>query len=229
MTLIKEMADAVEFLSDLVKNTRDLATAVKDGRDYLTSQHPEAKADLVAMLGEMQTTIEGLARVTSVVTGFRFTTSGSAVDDEPSRFNDYVIGQKEKVAALRGSIRTLKGNCDRIRVARDKLNSMGTGWTGMFRLFNLRRRETEQRLANALSLFYADDQAMLFRVEQILDLSETALAEADDALGPRGSASPHRIGGAAAVLNVYADAFRDSAKDLNGLVRSLEEAAAALS
>ncbi|HEY6661841.1 MAG TPA: hypothetical protein VIZ66_02855 [Sphingomicrobium sp.] len=222
------MADAVQLLADLVKNTRELAQAVQDGREYFVRQHPEAKASLVQMLTEMQTTVEGLARVTSVVTGFRFTTDGAARDFEPSRFNTYVISQSEKVAKLRGDLRKLKGSCSNIRDARDKLNDLAGGqgdWAAMFRLFGKSRRARDNELARALSNFYADDRRMIEAIEKILKLSETALEEANAALGPPGHASTYNAEKAAAVLNVYGLVFNDSGKQLDALVKTLEDTA----
>lgn len=166
--------------------------------------------------------------MTSVVTGFRFTTTGAAVDFEPSRFNKYVIAQKERVAALRGNIRELKGSCGKVR---DKLNMLAgdkTDWTAMFRLFGSERREMNSQLAGALSMFYADDQRMIDLIVQILDLSQAALAEADEALGPPGMAAPYNVESAAAVLNVYAAAFTESEANLTALVMTLEDSVDAL-
>lgn len=231
MTIIRELADSIHLLAEIVQDTRELAKAINDGREYLTRQHPEAKNDLSNMLSEMQTTVEGLASVTSVVTGFRFTTKGAAVDFEPARFNRYVIDQKEKVTSLRGKISKLKGSCDKVGQARDKLNELAgdkNDWTAMFRLFSSKRREMDARLASSLSNFYADDQRMLDLIETVLHLSEVALSEADEALGPAGTASPDSIGTAAAVLGVYSAAFKQSEADLTALVETLQDSVKAL-
>jgi hypothetical protein len=231
VTIVREMADAINLLADLVRNTRELTKAINDGRDYLASQHPDAKKDLAEMLTEMQRTVEGLADVTSVVTGFRFTTAGAAVDFEPARFNKYVITQKKKVTKLRGNISILKGSSGKVGKARDKLNELAgdkRDWTAMFRLFGTRRRQMDTRLAGTLSNFYADDQRIIELIETILKLSQAVLKEADKALGPAGMASPDQVRTAAAVLNIYADAFKQSEADLEGLIKTLEESVDAL-
>ena len=232
MTIVHEMADAIKLLAELVKNTRELAKAVQDGRGYLIQQHPEAKASLVTMLTEMQTTVEGLADVTGVVTGFRFTIEGNARDFEPARFNQYVIEQSKKVAKLRGNLRSLKGSCKKVREARDKLNALAGNrgdWAAMFRLFGDQRRQRDTELASALSNFYADDQRMIDVIERMMRFSETALDEANEALGPAGHADPYKATDAAAVLNVYAAVFKQSGKELDALVKTLEETAQQLS
>lgn len=214
-----------------MSDTRELADAVNDGQKFLAREHPDAKVDLADMLSQMQSTVVGLASVTSVVTGFRFTNKGSDVDREPARFNEYVIEQKKSVAALRGGIRSLKGSCEKIRNDRDTLNELAgdkNDWTAMFRLFGKQRREREIELAAKLSDFYADDQRIIEVITQIMSISEAALAEADEALGPAGTASPDRVGLAASVLNVYAQVFKQSEKRLAALVKTLERAAVAL-
>jgi hypothetical protein len=56
VTVVLELVDAVHKLSEVTKDTRELAKAVQDGRKFLAREHPEAKADLVEMLSQMQTT-----------------------------------------------------------------------------------------------------------------------------------------------------------------------------
>jgi hypothetical protein len=231
VTIVRDVADAIHLLAELVRDTRELADAISDGRKFLTREHPEAKSDLVEMLTQMQATVEGLAEVTSVVTGFRFTITGAAVDFEPARFNKYVISQKKKVAGLRGDISKLKGSCDRIRDARDRLNKLAgneSDWAAMFRLFGKQRKELTAQLASRLSEFYADDQRMIEVITRVLDLSQAALAEADGALGPPGTASPYSVEAAAAVLGVYAAVFKQSEAELSALVQTLEDSVAAL-
>ncbi len=97
----------------------------------------------------------------------------------------------------------------------------------MFGLFGKQWREMNIRLASQLSLFYADDQQILEVVTGILDLSQTALDEADEALGPADTASPYNVG-TAAVLNVYAAAFKQTESDLAALVKTLENSVDAL-
>ena len=50
MTIARDVADAIHLLAELVRDTRELADAIGDGRKFLTREHPEAKADLVEMV-----------------------------------------------------------------------------------------------------------------------------------------------------------------------------------
>jgi hypothetical protein len=121
MTIARDVADAIHLLAELVRDTRELADAIGDGRKFLTREHPEAKADLVEMVTQMQATVEGLAEVTSVVTGFRFTTKGAAVDFEPARFNKYVIAQKKEGDRIPGQHKQTGASGYRMGVVRHRV------------------------------------------------------------------------------------------------------------
>src|SRR6266487_3943684 len=128
MALVSEVADVIRLLGDVVKNTREIVDAVNDGRKFLASRHPEAQQDFSDLLGQMQLTVEGLADVTKVISGFRFVSDGGTVHHETaerelSRFNDYVIEQKKDIAKLKNRIRELKADCEKVRALRDKLDA----------------------------------------------------------------------------------------------------------
>jgi hypothetical protein len=225
--LVNEIADLVHALSGLVKDTRDLAEALRDGRKYLERHHPEAKAALRDLLIQMRITVVGLATVTAVITEFKFTMGDEIAAAEVSRFNDYVLGRKTEVAMLRGNTSDLKGSCNRVREARDKLNgAAGTPWdfAALFTLLSTQRKIREQELASTLSNIYADDQSMIGLVTRLLDMADAALAEAVAALGPPGYAYPSQVGAAAATLGIYAAAFRQTEGELVALTGRLDKA-----
>jgi hypothetical protein len=230
--VIRDIADLLHGLAELVRDTRDLTEAVKDGRKFLAREHPEAKAAIVELLAQMRTTIVGLAGVTALITSFRFTDAAGASASEAARFNNHMIAQKERLARLRNDIRQLKGNCDSVRRSRDKLNALAGdpgGWSAMFRLFGVERQQREQELASTLSQFYADDQHMIILVERVLDMAMQALSEADAVFGPPAMADPNQVGAAAAVLGVYAAAFGTTEHDLESLANSMDDAIQSLS
>ena len=179
----------------------------------------------------MQITIEGLAAATAVMSGFRFVVgSPQAAEKDLQKFRSYVIGQEKKVVALRGRIRKLKADCRKIGRLRDDLNARkndGT-WSSMFGLLGMRKSMRRDELASAISRFYADDQMMIDEIERLLDLSQQALAEVDQALGPPGHANPYNVPTAARMLGVYAQAFREPQQQLQGLLDELGEVAGQL-
>lgn len=231
MTLVREVADALQLLTDVVRNTKALVDAVNDGRKFLASKHPEARDDFAELLRQMEITVAGLADVTKVVSGYRFVPEGAAADFEPARFNAYLIEEQAKVAELKGRIRELKGDCEKVRLIRDSLNARtrSKGWTSMFGLLGVKGRQRATELADTLSDLYADDQRMIELIQRMLRLAQKAISDVDKALGPPGTAYPRNVASASAVLRTYAAVFEEPQKKLDDLADSLTDAANALS
>ena len=231
MTIVREIADAVGMLAQIVDNTRSIVKAVDDGREYLARRYPDAAEEFAELLDQMQITVEGLAEATSVMSGFRFVVgSRSTAEKDLQSFRNYVIAQEAKVVSLRGQIRKLKADCDKIRGLRDDLEARrddGT-WSSMFGLLGMRKSARRDDLAGAISGFYADDQAMIYEVERLLDLSQRALAEVEEALGPPGHALAHNVPTAARMLGFYSQAFREPQQQLQQLLDALHQTAAEL-
>jgi hypothetical protein len=234
MPVVKEIAESIKLLGDVVKSTREIIKAVNDGREYLKRYYPDAQGDVSGLLQQMQRAIEGLASVTKVFSGFRFVISGSAVNTvtasrDLARLNDYLIAQRENVSRLKGKIRKLKADCDKVRQLRDKLDARAKTKTGsMFKLFGLKAQKRAQELYSALSDFYADDQRMIDLISDNLKLAEQALTEVEDTIGPPGTANPYNVPMAAQVLGLYAVLFRNSHGDLETLADELNDARVAL-
>jgi hypothetical protein len=231
MTLVREVADAVKLIADVVRNTRELVDAVNDGRAYLASKHPDASENFAKLLTQMQLTMEGLAEVTKVISGFRFEIEeGKAVRGEVSRFNAYVVEQSKAVTSLGGRIKDLKADCEQVRYLRDDLDarSKNRGPGSMFGLLGVKSRRQAQDLASKLSDFYADDQRMIDAIVSILTIAEQALNEVDSELGPPGTAYADNVEAAATILGLYAGAFVESRKQLDVLVDALDKAARAV-
>ena len=183
----------------------------------------------------MQRAIEGLASATKVISGFRFIVAGTSVElataeRDLARLNDYLIAQREKTSILKGRIRDLKADCDKIRKLRDKLDARTKthNWGSMFELFGSKARKLSQELHSVLSNFYADDQGMIQLLTDSLALTERALAEVEDALGPPGIANPYNVPLAAQVMGLYAVLFRAPHDELQCLADDLNQARMAI-
>ena len=235
MALVSEIADVIRMLADVVKNTREIVDAVNDGRKFLASRHPEAQQDVSDLLGQMQRTVEGLARVTKVLSGFRFVSHEGVVDRatadrELARFNDYAIKQKDDIAKLKNHIRKLKADCEKVRALRDKLDARteSRSWGSMFGLFGVKAQQRSLELHGSLSNFYADDQRMIDLFRQTLNLAESGIKDVENALGPPGMANPYNVPAAAAILRTYAVLFDTPQNELHRLADVLSEAGTAL-
>lgn len=235
MPLVKEIAESIKLLGDVVKSTRDIVKATNDGRAYLRRYYPEAQNDLRKLLRQMQRAVVGLARVTEVISGFRFVVvghsfSGEAAERDMVRLNNYLMKQRTKATTLRGSIRTLKANCDEVKKLRDKLDARTEthSWGSMFNLFGSKAKTRRLELSSAISNFYADDQKMIELLSSSLDLAEAAIAEVENALGPPGFANPYNVPVAAQILGAYAVLFKAPHEQLDSLADDLNQARMAL-
>jgi hypothetical protein len=234
MALISEIADVIKMLGEVVKNTREIVKAVNDGREFLASRHPEAQKDFSDLLTQMQLTVEGLAEVTKVISAFRFVSDGTVdrdtADRELARFNDYIVKQTGDIAKLRGRIRELKADCEKVRELRDKLDARTetASWGTMFGLLGDKARQRTQELHSSVSNFYADDQRMIDLFKETLELAESAIKDVETALGPPGIANPYNVPKAAAILGAYAVLFDEPHKELDSLADVLNDARIAL-
>jgi hypothetical protein len=235
MPLVREVAESIKLLGDVVTSTRDIVKAVNDGKEYLKRYYPDAQSDLSSLLQQMQRTIVGLANVTDVMSGFRFVVAGTSVDlDIASRdlrkLNDYLIAQRAKTAELRGHIHELKANCSKVYTLRGQLDARTKTktWGSMFELLGAKKLERSLELHAVVSSFYADDQRMIELVENTLQLTEKAVAEVEDCLGPPGMMNPYNVPNAAEVLGLYAKLFRAPHDELQGLANDLHDASMAL-
>jgi hypothetical protein len=235
MTLVREVADVIKMLGDVVKGTREIVEAVNDGRKFLAARHPEAVKDFADLIGQMQLTVQGLADVTKVLSGFRFVTDGDALDlesahSELARFNNYVIAQKADISALKNRIRELKADCEKVRILRDKLDAATETRTygSLFGLFGNKARKRSMELSSILGNFYADDQRMIELVQLTLELAENGIRDVESALGPPGVANPYNVPTAAETLGIYAVLFKDPQKQLHKLADMLSTGMAPL-
>jgi chromosome segregation ATPase len=235
MVLVSEVADVIRMLADVVKNTREIVDAVNDGRKFLASRYPEAQQDFGDLIDQMQHTVEGLAEVTKLISGFRFVSDGGAIDRETAdrelaRFNDYVIEQKKDIANLKNRIRALKADCEKVRVLRDKLDARTEtrSWGSLFGLLGAKAQQRSLELHSTLSNFYADDQRMIDLFRQTLELAENGIQDVENALGPPGMANPYNVPAAAEILGTYAVLFDAPQNELHRLADVLSETRTAL-
>lgn len=231
MGLVREIADAVRLLKEVVLNTRELVTAIRDGRQFLRSKFPEAEPQFQDLLKQMRKTVVGLAEVTSVVSDFSFTVEGKAMDFEAQRFNNYVATRASRLTKLRGQIRRLKGSSGAISDIRDDLDRLAgksDWWSPMFRLLGVSSKKQADELARRLSNFYADDARMVEAIMMMLRVAEQVIEEVNEALGGAGGHHPSRVPVAAKVLETYAAAFKQSRADLDSLEESMTEQIAKL-
>jgi hypothetical protein len=230
MVSLKDATEVIKMLGDVVKSTREIINAVKDGKKFLALNYPKAQQDFSDLIGQMQQTIEGLAKVTSVISSFRFVTDSEVFDrmtanSELARFNNYIIKQTVDITALRNNIRQLRADCEKVRQLRDKLDafSINRSWGSLFGLLGEKARERSSELHRTISSFYADDQKMVDLFIQTLDLIESGIRDIGNILGPPGTSDPYKVSDAAAFLGIFSLLFNIPNMELHKLADIMSE------
>lgn len=120
MSIVKEVADGIKLLADGIDNIRKIYGAIRDGKEYLETTHPDVKTDVAAMCVEMRKTLQAIATASSIITHFRFNVSSQAIQSEPSRFNDYLMQYKTQAMNVESQLDSLRGHCHKIREHAEK-------------------------------------------------------------------------------------------------------------
>lgn len=220
---VKDVADGLALLAGIIRDTRAIVQAVNDGRAFLKSHSPQTIPTLVALLEEIQVTIVGLAEVAKLLTGFAFNQSKAMSDAETVRFNHYLIKRQAKVKKLRGRIRSLKGSCDKINQLRAQVerDAEGRNMKSIWGLFGTKVRLRSKELSQTLSDFYGADQKIILAIEDLLRLADDAIEDIRGALGEPGYMYGINVPIAAARLQLYAAAFKQSDEQLDQLVEDI--------
>jgi hypothetical protein len=226
MSIIKDVSDAIKDVADGIKHIQTIAKAVREGRDYFKVKHPDIKRDLTVMCLEMRNTMTGIAAASAVLTHFRFTISGSAVDSEPRAFNDHLISHKEIAQKASQSLHAMRGHCHVIKEHADKLLTKNPH--RLLLLFGIDSAERDREVARSLEKIY-DEEMQAYRVaRQLTRALELSLNEISEALGPAGSMLPKNVPTAAALLGEYADAFSRLETTSNYIAFDLQQSIDAL-
>ena len=122
MTAFGEVRDALRFVAKAIDDARIVAQAVKDSREYLSNNYPEVNEDLIGLMEEIRKTMSGVNRISSVITKFKFSATGTDRDKQPARFNDYLIEKHAEIQNLYQQIPELKGSCRKVMEHRKRLS-----------------------------------------------------------------------------------------------------------
>lgn len=211
MTIVKEVIDAMKLLSDGIKAMETFIAACRSGQKYLKSRHPDVSQHLAIMCVEVKKTLLAMAGASAVVTHFRFTVAGRAVDTEPRRFNEAFIAHKPVEADLRQQINTSRGHCLVIMDHAQKMDkrAKARGLNSLFRLMGVRSREREQQLSDTLAAIYTEDVMFHMVVDQMTVAVTATFQAVQKALGPAGSMDPANVRKAARVLGEHAKKFSE--------------------
>lgn len=205
MSILKEITDSIVIVSDAIKNIKEIHAAIKQGTKYFEKQHPEIKKDVIAMCSELQKTCNGIAIASSVITHFRFNSSPAAIDNEPTRFNDYFIKYKSDKNEAEILIRSLKGHCSIIKQHADTI-SQGNS-KSFWSFFGLQSEAREKKLANLLQQIYDDERDFHSIVYHMAHSMNAAINDVTKTLEESNMMTSKKVPDAANKLSEYSKIF----------------------
>lgn len=228
--MIGDVLDAIKAVAEGIDHISTVAKAVNDGIDYLKLRHPDIKSDLAVMCEEMRNTSIAVAAASAILTHFRFTVAGSALDSEPASFNDHLIAHKEKAAKVSDSLHQLRGHCHVIKTHVDRLHEKAKklNINKILMLFGIDSSAREQEVLLSLEQIYDEEMQGYFLVSRLSRALQESLEDVGNALGPPGSMLPGNVPRAAALLGEYADAFTELETKGNYLALELQQSISAL-
>lgn len=224
MPIVGETLDALGAVSEAIGNVRTIAQAVRDGRDYLKTTHPEVAGDLAAMCEEMRKTALALATASSIVTHFRFVV-GDDPSGEATRFNEHFLSHKTQAERVRQHLNAMRGHCTEIRGHADAIRqgAEARGLRSLFSFLGLHSEAREDALAEALQRIYDEEMDYHQNVAAMEAAIGLSLRAVQDAMGPPGMIDPARIPDAARVLGEHAEAFARIETDANFSALDLQD------
>ncbi len=225
MAIIGEVQDAIFAVANSIKHIRTIAVAVKNGRDYLKTKHPEVGENLASMCVEMQKSSQALASASAIVTDFSFVL-GPDLASEAARFNKRLIDHKIDAETVEQRIDTMRGHCTVIKEHADAITAVADSSglrSSVAAALGLHSPDKESELANALQGIYDDEMAYHEGVYEMAHAIQATLKAVRDALGPPGAIDPANVPNAAAVLGEHATAFAKLETDCKLIGRELQE------
>ncbi len=208
MPIVKETLDAIDAVSGAIDNIKTISEAIRDGIDYVKTQHPAVADDLAGMCEEMRKSSLALAAASSIVTHFRFVI-GDSLSSEATRFNEHLIAYKSQAASVAQRLDAMRGHCSVIKKHADSIGAEAgkKGLKSLFAVFGLHAPEREKALAYALEGIYNEELDYHRNVYAMAAAITQSLAAVQDALGPPGMIDPDNIPAAASLLGEHAEAF----------------------
>jgi len=229
--MLKDVIDGLKLVADGIDSVKTIAAAVRSGKDYITTKHPEVQKDLSLLVEELRKSLSFIKRASAVLTNFRFAVSADAQSLELARFNNYFIQSKTEAQHLEDHIDDLRTHCGKIRDHSQRIvgEATATGFIKLFSLLGLNSPEREEQLGRQLDKLAYEDFAVANSAAKMLDCLVAALKDVQNALGISGAMYPENVPNAAALLAEYGSEFEkteehaaEAVKDVRELVKGLQ-------
>ena len=224
MSIVTEVSDGIKLVTDGIENIQKIYRAVRDGKNYLITKHPQVKLEVAEMIIEMRKTLQAIAAASSLITHFRFNVSDQAVQTEPSRFNDYLMQYKAEAQHIEILLDSMRGHCHKIRHHAENMEAEAgrANLANMLKFFGLRSDEREKELSAALNRVYDEEMEFHSNVWNMRMILEKSLDDIGRKLGPPGTMDAKNVPEAAKALGEYATHFSKLESDANHAALDLQ-------
>jgi hypothetical protein len=222
MSLVNEVADALKLVADGINNIRTIVQAARDAPKYLSRHYPNAADELAGLLGELAKLVQLQAEASSVVTHFDFTVTGTDIDRQPSRFNDYLLEHKAVAEKYRIQLDQTRTHCSEIgrHLFRLKAATNKHGLRDIFGLWKAPQNAAHDAV-RLLEEVYSNDAIVLEEFQSMADAVDNAITDVRNALGGPGQVLVENVPRAAGVLGGYAKQFAPVESEANFLAQQL--------
>jgi hypothetical protein len=206
MGALREVLDSLKTFCEAMDNIGKIADAISSGKGYLEKRYSDAKADIVAILEEMNKTLLVTVSLTSIVTHFAFIDDPTEHAGDLREFNNRIVDGKARIAALEQDIDARRGHCSKIRFHADRIKS-GNTLDHFFSIFGVKSMEENERLSLALKNIYNEELDHYSGLNALCINLQKALDDVSKVLGGPGLLRPEKVPDAAALLAEYGNGF----------------------
>ncbi len=224
--MVKDVVEGVKLVSSTIQNIRNIYSTVNDGYQYMNTNYPEIKNDLVIMCSELKKTCNAVAKASEIITHFRFNISPVTIHGEPTRFNDYFIKYKMDSGEAKNRIRSLKGSCSIITKHAQKIQKDATtkfNKNNFLELFGLYSIERARQVEQALSNIYNEEKEWYIIVDVLSESLKMAINDVSDHLETNGMMHSDNIKIAAPLLKKYSALFEQLEKESNQQAQAIQD------
>ncbi|WP_171060519.1 hypothetical protein [Poseidonocella sp. HB161398] len=230
MSIIQDVEQSLKSVASVISSIRTISKAVREGRDYVRTRHPQVAEDLAVMCNELRNTAMALSAASTLITHFRFV-GGDGSAASLQAFADALYHQKAKAEEAGRVIGVLRGHCSVIRQHADRImeEAAPQGLSGLAAVLGLHSEEKERRIAEAIGRVCDVEMEFHMEADQMTRAIRAALEDVGDRLETDGMLDPARMPEAAKLLKAYRGMFTEidaeclaAAKELAASVDALD-------
>lgn len=222
MSVLKDVLDGIEAVSNSISNIGSIIEAVRDGQGYLEKRYKDAKSDVREILEEINKTLITTSSATSIVTHFSFVDDPNSYASDLREFNNRIVESKAEIDEIGQNIDEYRGHCSKIKHHADKIKK-GNKLDYVFSVFGVDSHKKNEELSAKLQEIYDEELNHYLTVYALCDNLRKAIDHVHETLGGQGLIKPEKVPEAAALLSEYGRAFMKVESAANHRVFQIRE------